>query len=47
LNEATGDVSDSPYPSSTLHPKASSKPRCTSPGIAAPPEPQSLSDDTS
>ena len=38
LKHATGEVSDSPYPSSTRQPNASSKPFITSTGIAAPPE---------
>ena len=38
LNEATGEVSDRPYPSSTGTPNASSNPRSTSTGRAAPPE---------
>ena len=38
LNEATGEVSDRPYPSSTGTPNASSNPRSTSTGSAAPPE---------
>src|SRR4051794_34589911 len=38
LNEATGEVSDSPYPSSTMQPKVSSNERMTSTGIADPPE---------
>ena len=38
LNEATGEVSDSPYPSRMMQPNFSSKPRRTSTGSAAPPE---------
>ncbi len=38
LNDATGEVSDRPYPSSTVQPNASSNPRSTSTGKAAPPE---------
>jgi hypothetical protein len=47
LKEATGEVSDRPYPSSTRQPNASSKARSTSTGIAAPPEMHSRSVDTS
>src|SRR5262249_54440170 len=38
LNDATGEVSDRPYPSRITHPKAASNPRSTSTGSAAPPE---------
>jgi hypothetical protein len=38
LNETTGEVSESPYPSRTRSPKASSTPRSTSTGREEPPE---------
>ena len=37
LKEATGEVSDSPYPSRMMVPNASSKARSSSTGRAAPP----------
>ena len=40
MNEATGEVSDSPYPSSTWTPNASSIPCSTSIGSDAPPDAQ-------
>src|SRR6266545_8135111 len=38
LKEATGDVSDRPYPSRITQPNAASKPRRTPTGRAAPPD---------
>jgi hypothetical protein len=40
LNDATGEVSDRPYPSRIMQPNLSSKERMTSSGIAEPPEAQ-------
>ena len=40
LNDATGEVSDRPYPSRMMQPNLSSKERMTSSGIAEPPEAQ-------
>src|ERR687897_3864369 len=47
LNEATGEVSESPYPSRMTQPNLSSKERITSSGMAEPPDTQVRSDDAS
>ena len=47
LNDATGDVSDRPYPSSTMQSNASSNWRSTSTGMAAPPDMHKRRADTS
>ena len=47
LNEATGEVSDRPYPSRIMQPNSASNPRSTSTGSAAPPETHTRSADRS
>jgi hypothetical protein len=47
LNEASGDVSESPYPSRTWQPNCCSNARITSTGIAAPPDTQTSSAEAS